>query len=37
MEIPGELKKETPSEVQRQSRNVQQSLKTPWINKSFEA
>jgi hypothetical protein len=36
-EIPEELKKGMPWEVQKQSQNLQRSLRMPWINKSFEA
>jgi hypothetical protein len=36
-EIPGELKKEMPSKVQKRSQNLQRNLRTPWISRSFRA
>jgi hypothetical protein len=35
--MPGELKRETPSEAQRQNENLRWNLKTPWIRESFGA
>jgi hypothetical protein len=35
--IPEELKKEMPSKEWKQNQNLQWSLRTPWISRSFEA